>query len=52
MTAWYEDHRNLALLARYMSEQGDSVEDVVYMLEKPWKFEDEWLSANVQVVRA
>lgn len=39
---WYEDRNNLAAVARYMGERGDTVEDVAYMLEKPQKFEDDW----------
>lgn len=40
---WYDDRLNLAQLARYMEQQDDSTcDDVVYMLEKPWKFEEEW----------
>lgn len=42
MSEWYEDRRNLASVARYMGERGDSVDDVAYMLEKPHKFEDDW----------
>lgn len=42
---WYDDRVNLALLARYMEQQGDSASDVVYMLEKPWKFQDDWREA-------
>ena len=40
--AWYDDRRNLAAVARHMGDRGDTVEDVVYMLEKPQKFEDDW----------
>lgn len=47
MTAeWYDDRRNLAAVARYMGEQGDSADDVAYMLEKPQKFGDEWQAAR------
>jgi hypothetical protein len=49
---WYDDHRNLAAVARRMGEQGDTIEDVAYMLEKPWKFEDDWRRANLRVVEA
>ena len=45
---WYDDRANLARLARHMGEQGDTVEDVAYMLEKPQKFEDEWRRANLR----
>lgn len=42
MSEWYDDRHNLAAVARYMGEQGDSVGDVAYMLERPEKFGDEW----------
>lgn len=45
MSEWYDDRANLARLAGYMGEQGDTIEDVAYMLEKPWKYEDEWQAA-------
>lgn len=45
---WYDDRRNLATVARYMGDRGDSVEDVAYMLEKPEKFEDDWRAASTQ----
>jgi hypothetical protein len=43
---WYDDRRNLALVARYMGERGDTVDDVAYMLEKPEKFADDWAAAS------
>jgi hypothetical protein len=43
---WYDDHANLAALARHMLDQGDS-ENIPYMLEKPWKYQDEWRAAAV-----
>jgi hypothetical protein len=46
---WYDDHRNLALVARWMGERGDTAEDIAYMIEKPQKFEDEWRRANLRV---
>ena len=42
---WYEDHRNLAILARHMIEESDTAEDILYMLEKPWKYEAEFQGA-------
>jgi hypothetical protein len=42
VSAWYDDRTNLAAVARHMGERGDGVEDVAYMIEKPWKFEDDW----------
>ncbi len=46
---WHEDRDNLARLARWMGEQGDGVDEVAYMLEKPWKFDDDWRRANIKV---
>jgi hypothetical protein len=40
---WYDDHRNLAAVAHTMLDSSDTpydASDVLYMLEKPWKFED------------
>lgn len=39
---WHEDRHNLAAVARYMGERGDTVDDVAYMIEKPEKFADDW----------
>lgn len=39
---WWADHTNLALLAE---EMGDA-DDIVYMLEKPWKFDQEFKAAQ------
>lgn len=49
---WYDERRNLATVAHWMGEQGETVEDVAYMLEKPWKFEDEWRRANVRGIES
>lgn len=43
---WWEHHANLALLYRWLVAHdklspGD-VEEVEYMLSKPWKYEPEW----------
>lgn len=53
MSEWWHDHRNLATVARHMLEGEDSDGageydggDVLYMLEKPWKFADVWLAAR------
>lgn len=39
---WWADHENLAEVARRMHNEGDEVSEILYMLEKPWKFEDYW----------
>lgn len=47
MSEWHEDRRNLAAVARYMGERGDSVDDVAYMLERPEKYADDWQSVLI-----
>lgn len=43
---WWADHMKLAVIARYLVEQnGSGVDEVLYMLEKPWKFETEYALA-------
>lgn len=40
---WYDSRENLANLARYIiDENGSESLDVVYFLEKPWKWTEEW----------
>lgn len=40
--AWYDDHRNIASLASWMADQGRTAHEVAYMVEKPWKFDEEY----------
>ena len=41
----YDLSSNLAHLGYYMHDDlGYSFQDVMYMVEKPWKFEDEWFA--------
>jgi hypothetical protein len=47
---FWSDHSNLAVLARYLFKQGYSEDDIIYMLEKPWKYEDEFIIANAEFV--
>lgn len=44
---WWDDHANLALTASFMDSQGgySIPEDIIYMLEKPWKYDDEYKAA-------
>lgn len=39
---WYDNLDNVCLMARKMHDAGDSVENILYMLEKPWKWNIEW----------
>ncbi len=41
---WYLDLDNISILARYLEEKGDFTiaSDVIYFMEKPWKYEKEW----------
>ena len=39
-TMWYDNHVNLELLVRYLVEEYDyTLEEVLPVLEKPWKWE-------------
>jgi hypothetical protein len=49
-TEWWHDHKNLRSVALDMVEQGDEVDYVLDMLEKPWKWQDTW--ERVQAARA
>lgn len=45
MTApWYTDPANLARLVRFYAADGEPLDhdEVVYLLEKPWKHADGW----------
>ena len=48
MTQWWEDHNKLALTARFMIAQDHSIEDVLYMLEKPYKHSDDYNLAQAE----
>ena len=40
---WYDLSSNLAWLGHYLrDEKGYDFTDVLYMIEKPWKYEEEW----------
>ena len=40
---WFEYHYNVLALARALHEtQGLNVEDILYLMEKPWKYSEEW----------
>jgi len=42
---WYDLSSNLAYLGSYMyDELSYEFHEVMYMVEKPWKFEDEWFA--------
>ena len=42
---WWHDHDNIVLLAHHMADTLEPAEAVADMIEKPWKFEDEWKAA-------
>ena len=42
---WWEHHDNIVLLAHWMQDQDHGVSDIVLMIEKPWKFTDEYEQA-------
>lgn len=41
---WWKVHSNIVELAEWMHENWrfDTVTDVIYFFDKPWKYEDEW----------
>ena len=40
---WYASLDNLSKLAKYIvNKDGQESLDIVYFLEKPWKWENEW----------
>ena len=42
-TRWYEYHYKVLALARHLhDEQGLDVEQILYLMEKPWKYSEEW----------
>lgn len=45
-TEWYLNHDNIVMLAQYMLEMGDDASNIVYMIEKPHKFETEFKRAK------
>jgi hypothetical protein len=45
---WWENHENLALVASHMADSGATAHDVAYMVEKPWKFTDQYDEATAQ----
>lgn len=43
---WYRDHRNLALLLRYIEHECPDVQDPAsYIVERPWKYTPEYREA-------
>lgn len=51
---WWDDHRNLALTAEFMARQQDDMHandvlaNIIYMLEKPWKHNDDYNLAQAE----
>jgi len=50
---WWEDHQKLCMTAEFMARQqeGDpkqALSNVIYMLEKPWKHDDDYSLAQAE----
>lgn len=43
MSEWYDDRENLRQVAQAIVDEGCEAEDVVHLIEKPWKYNAEWL---------
>ena len=42
---WYDLSSNLCWLGHYLyAEEGYTFDEVMHMVEKPWKYEDEWFA--------
>jgi hypothetical protein len=39
---WWREHDEVVRLAYWMLEQHETARNIVLMVEKPWKFEDEY----------
>ena len=46
---WWADHEKLAMTAEFMRRQDHSLEDIIYMLSKPWKHDDDYNLAQAEV---
>lgn len=46
---WWSDHQNLAMTAEFMKNQGQSVDDIIYMISKPWKHNDDFNLASAEI---
>jgi len=44
--AWWQSHDNILILISYMADTGATTQEIVYAVEKPWKFELEWAYAR------
>ena len=45
---WFDEQGNVLALARHMVSEGliETPEELIYFFEKPWKWGDEWDSAQ------
>ena len=45
---WFDEQGNVLALARHMVSEGliETPEDLIYIIEKPWKWGDEWDSPH------
>ena len=41
-TEWYNDHQNLRTLVQYLQYTGHTPNDILYALEKPYKYDNEF----------
>lgn len=43
---WYDAHANLATLANYLAERGDSALEVAHAVEMPWRYTEAYDTAQ------
>lgn len=46
---WWADHQKLAITAEFMVRQDATMSDVLYMLSKPWKHNDDYALAEAEL---
>ena len=39
---WYDMWENVSSLANHMFENGEDFKNILYMIEKPWKYTEEF----------
>ena len=49
---WWREHDEIVRLAYWMLEHHSEARDIVLMVEKPWKFEDEYRQALMAVIES
>ena len=50
---WWEDRGNLAAMAAHLVDEHQfDTDDLVYFLQEPWGWDEEWAAFNRNILRA